>query len=187
MGPSRWWYAVAALVAVGGLAVAGVLGVRAVVDFSDRVDDLDRVPIFATEEVSLDEGAYTLYYEQPSRSVVVVVPPVDPGFECEGDFDPRLEEYDSDVTYDVDGREGTAVASFDIPAPTRCTLTPAVPAGDQELGAQVAVGPSVYRGPLQQGFVAGAVALTAILAAAAITLFTGLGRVRAKRPGASPR
>lgn len=186
MGPSRWWYAVAALVAIAGFATAGALGVLAIVDYDDRIDDLERVPIFAAEEVALDAGAFTLYYEHPSGSLVDVTPPVDPGFICEGDFSPRFEEYDSDVTYGDGDREGTAVASFRIPAPTRCTVRPAVPNDRQELGAQAAFGPSVFRGPVRQGLVAAAIALTTVLVVAAMVLWTGLGRVRAKRSTVPP-
>ena len=65
MGPSRWWYGVAAAVAVLGVVAGALFAVRAFTDFQDRIDDFDRVDAGQRTEVRLDDGGYTIYLETP--------------------------------------------------------------------------------------------------------------------------
>jgi hypothetical protein len=186
VGPSRWWYGVAGLVGVLGVGAGVWLGVVAIVTYVDNVDDLQRVPLGSTGSVTFDDaGGHTVYFEEPERAFDVAVPELDVTFSCEEGFEPRLEEYGSDVTYTEGGREGTGVFSFSIPEPMSCDVS-ASTTGEFRPRGRLAIGESVHREPVRLGAIGGAVAIASILVAGTIALFVTLARIRAERPAFPP-
>lgn len=62
--PSRWWYAVGTVVALGGAIAIVVVGF---VGFMTAMDDMDRVAIPGERELALQPGDYVGYYEYRSH------------------------------------------------------------------------------------------------------------------------
>ena len=188
MGPSRWWYAVAAAIAVVGTAAGAVLITVGIVGYFDRLDELQRVPVGGTGDVVFeDDGGFTVYLEERSRFVREVFPEdVEPNFACDGGFEPDLDEYSSDVTYDDGGVSGTAVFSFGIPEPMRCELSPTL-AGEPRRGARLAVGRSLSRGIVPRALFGSALIVGSWLAAGVLGLVVVLRRQSARRSFPPPQ
>lgn len=67
MRPSRWWYAVAALIAVAGFVLAGFLLVKAVDDFPEPVA---HGPVGTPLTAAVDQEGLTVFVDDPAFSVV---------------------------------------------------------------------------------------------------------------------
>ncbi len=144
--PSRLWYwvaGVAGAAAVVWLTLGLVLWVGAV---DRRVEQFQRVPIPGQAEVSFaDPGSYVLYFEGVGagdeqvgiRSLNVSLTSVDSGSEV------PIRSYGSSLKYDLAGRSGRAVGTFQIDRPGRFVLQTegAALAGT----ASAVVGPSIGR------------------------------------------
>src|SRR4029453_8101884 len=64
IGPSKWWFLVAGLIAVGAIVAAIVLVVVAFSDYESRINAFDRVRVPGTMQVQIDKpGGYTIYHE----------------------------------------------------------------------------------------------------------------------------
>jgi hypothetical protein len=181
---SRWGYAVAAVLAVAGVAVGIVLVVLGVTSYVDRVEGFQRVAWPGSGEVRFDDdGGYTLYYElagvdeRGDAPLDVELRPVDGGPAL------ALEPYGSDLSYDVSGYEGVAVASFSVDAPGRYRLTVG---GSTPLSGQAAVGRSVGLTPFVPVAAGVTVAGLGVLLAVILVTVTALRRSAARRRDAVP-
>ena len=175
-GPSRIWYWVGGGIIGGGILAAvlvAVLGLRA---FSDEIDAFQRVPFSRGGEVSLSEpGGYVVYFEgeqPPSSGFDIDIEPLDGG-EVEAPA-----PYGSDLTYDVGGRSGTAVATVRVLRPGRFRIDSAT-ASDG--AGQLAVGPSLSRRLLFSVLGSLALVFGSLLVGATILIVTAVKRSSARR------
>lgn len=112
--PSGWWYVVAATFGIGGIVLAILLGIGFAEDYTDRIDDFERVQVPGTQMVVLEAGDYTIYQEffgadddlriQPDVTVNMTGP--------DGEA-VELDEYDGSFSYAGSGREGVALSTFE--------------------------------------------------------------------------
>ncbi|MBW3666802.1 MAG: RDD family protein [Actinobacteria bacterium] len=182
--PSRWWYALAGLISVAGLATAGVLVVRML---GEVPDTLTRVVVPGEAVVDLAEpGTYTIYHEYHS---VVDARVYSSGGELSSlrvtleTFDGRPVNLDSPggtFEYAIGGRSGVAVLTFRAQEPGTYRMTAHYPAGEGP-EAVLAVGRGWDRDILVGFLAALGVALLAGAGALAITIITFLKRGKARQ------
>jgi hypothetical protein len=182
VGPSRAWYWLAGALVVGAVVLAAVGLVLGLTSFDRRIEEMQRVPLPGTGEVSFTEaGRYGLYYEGvgagedevPAFTVSLV--PVDGG---EG---VPIDGHRGTATYSVGDRSGTQVASFEIDSPGRYVLQADVE-GTAVGPAELAVGRGLVRsiaGPLLVAFGG---ALILFLLGVALALVVALRRHSRRRP-----
>jgi hypothetical protein len=175
--PPLWWFGVAGGIAIAGIVGAIVLFVMAVVRLTDAVDDLTRVDVPGSAQVTIDEaGSYSIYHEHdiderdefffPSPDVTLTDPSGNDVF---------LEPYETDVTYDVEGRSGEGLYTFD-----------ADQAGTYEVetsgeSGTIAVGRGVGRnlvGSIVGGFAVGG---AGVVAGGLLAIVVGVRRSRNRR------
>ncbi|MBA3303490.1 MAG: hypothetical protein H0U26_06440, partial [Acidimicrobiia bacterium] len=128
--------------------VAGVRG------YEDRIEDFDRFDVEdSTGLVDLEEGDYSIYYEPEDDAVDLSLayrePPIFAVVDEEGFVagDVPVEGYDSDVTYDVDGRHGVGLYTFSVDEPDTYEIS-VLPSDVSSVPGEaglVAVGPGVGR------------------------------------------
>lgn len=182
--PGRWWYALAGLVLVAGLATAGVLAFR-VADELPRA--LTRVVVPGQTELALNEpGAYTIYHEYRT---VVDGRVYSTGGELSSlqvtveTFDGRPVTLDSPggtFEYSIGGRSGVAVLTFRAQEPGTYRMSAHYPAGEGP-EAVLAVGRGWDRDILVGFLAAIGIALLAGAGALAITIITFLKRGKARQ------
>ena len=126
--PSGWRYLLAALLATAGVAAFIVLQIK------DTDPDF-RMILRGSQQLDLDNGSYTLFYEHTTMlngqvfstdSIVpairfFVIGPDETGIE--------LETLDSNENYDFDGRAGYSMVNFDIESPGMYTIGGGYPDG----------------------------------------------------------
>ncbi|MEP1126541.1 MAG: hypothetical protein ABJH68_21865 [Ilumatobacter sp.] len=125
--PRARWFWIGGLVMVLGVVLAIVLGVFGVIGISDTVDDFARVSP-GTDEVRIDSaGDYVIYAEDGSffADVQVLSPDGEPV---------TTSRYSTELTYDLGGRNGQAVSTFEAPSSGTYTVT---------TDTRIAIGPSV--------------------------------------------
>ena len=180
--PRTYWFWIGGLTIAAAVAVAVFWFVSGILGLIDAVDDLERVPFDRGGTVVLDEaGGYVVYAEgdfvsvQPGLRILVVGP--------DGQS-VRTAAYGGSLTYNFGGHNGTAVATFNAPAPGAYEVAIA------EIGSgfaeELAVGPS-FAGDLVRtlvgGFVIGGVG---VLLGVAIIVVTAVRRSRARRGRQQP-
>jgi len=182
--PSRWGYAVAALILVVATAVATVLGVMGAREISRS---LDVVPLAADEQVTIEDGRLAVYSSGTPQLTRCLATPVEGGPPVSF----RSPFVDFDVT--VNGRQWDQVAtSPEGLAPgtyvLSCNLTESAAAT-----APVGESPTYGTGPvLRFGhvamlfLVAVAVGGLGVLAALITAVVTAVRRGQAKRPPRPP-
>ncbi len=140
-GPSRKGYWIGAAVIVGGVVGAVIWFTLGFTGFSRTIDDFQRVPVNGEGEVTFDgTGGYVLYYEAPGAGDDVVPAGQVQLTPVGGGESPDLESYDSELSYDLDGRSGAAVLTVDIENPGTYLLE-----SEFEGEGELAVGRSVGR------------------------------------------
>jgi len=182
VGPSRAWYWLAGALVVGSFVLAAVGLVLGLTSFDRRIEEMQRVPLPGTGEVSFVEaGSYGLYYEGvgagegrvPAFTVSLV--PVDGGEPV------RIGDAGGTVTYTFGGRSGTQVGSFEIDSPGRYVLQADVE--ETAVGpAELAVGRGLARsiaGPLLVAFGG---ALILFLLGVVLALVVAFRRHAGRRP-----
>lgn len=201
--PSRWFYALAALVFVGGWVGFGVLLFR---NLWGLGKNLHQVVVPGRAEITLrDPGTYTIYYEHKSvvGDKVYSTAPELSGLECAvtskvtGARVP-LSAARMSGNYEFDGRAGTSVFDFSIHDPGIYELS-AEYSGD-ETGPEVvlAVGHDFTMGLLTTIFGSLAIVFGSMLVSIVIVVVTIVMRSNAKKrlkagpgdhtysPGATP-
>lgn len=142
-------YVLAPILGLGLLAAGIVVLVLGITGYGDKVEDFDRIDVEdGVGRLTLDEGDYSIYWE-PSNpgaedlSSAYRQPPlvvgVDrlPGVERVG-----VDDYDSDVTYDVSGRNGVGLYTFTAEEAGEFGFS-VVPLS---AGGQLAIGPGIGTG-----------------------------------------
>jgi hypothetical protein len=184
--PARWWYLVAVLVALAGVAVAGFLVVRTI---SGAGEDLQRLVVPGEVEVLLDEpGTYTIYYEHRSvvdgrmfatagtdvSALLVVVEEADTG------EDVQLTAPRGNVEYEFGPHAGRAVFNFSVGDPGGYLVKARYPEGTQGAEVVLAVGQGVGR-RIATGLLAGiGIPFVAFGLAVIIAVVTYVSRRRAR-------
>jgi hypothetical protein len=180
VGPAKWWFLVAGLIAVVGVIVAVVVLVVGMAAYVDRIDEFDRADLPATLDVEItDTGGYSIYHEYDGAygdgfSRFVSDPDVsvtDPAGEAVD-----LDRYSSSVTYEASGHEGEGLYTFDAEVPGTYEVT-----ASGEPGSGVAVGRGVGRGLVAS--IAGSLAIgfVAVVAGAVIAIVVGVKRSQNRR------
>lgn len=111
--PSRWWYLLGVLLTVAGIAVFVVLQIS-------KTDPDFRVVFPGQEDIELDEGEYTLFYEHTSlfNGVPFVTDPIVPALRFfvadTEEVGVPLETPTVNKMYDFDDRAGYSVVNFSI-------------------------------------------------------------------------
>jgi hypothetical protein len=139
--PSGVWYVFAVGLLVLGPIVGSILVGLAFFNAFDELGDFDSVPVDGGGEITLDAGDYTVYAEGPgvdsfttfsSSDVEILDPsgnPVDLSFTT------------SDTTYDINGREGVAVLTFDAPTDGAYQVNPQESVTLSSNVTDIAIGP----------------------------------------------
>jgi len=174
-------------VAAGVLAVAGVVGgivliVVGIRSYVDRIEGFERFPVPGSEQVDLDDGGHSIYFERPGLDgedvlprLTVAVTPVAGGASL------PLEDYDSDVSYEVSGHDGRGVFTFRVDDPG-----PYLVRADGS-GGEVAVGRGIGSRWVSS-VIAGALVLAlGPLLGLVLALVTFLRRSRARRAAGPPQ
>lgn len=145
-----------ASIIASGFAAAALWAVMGLTSVSSKIDDFQRVPLGGSAEVTFPEaGAYVIYYERPpgakGGSMFHVGSDVGPeeAFHVNVEIEPLdggvgggLDDYRSTLTYNLHGRSGTAVGTFQILEPGRFMFHTTESSEDSGL---VALGPSLGR------------------------------------------
>lgn len=165
-----------------GLVAAVALIASAVTGFVRQIDDFQRVAIGEEGRVTLGTGGYTLYYEGPQADDTFYdVPDVDVEIAPVDGRPLRLSDYDTEVTYSEDGREGRALYSFQVDEPGAYVLrSTSGPDDDGELAVGRGLGRRLV-GPIVGGVALG---LWSLGGAIGIVLLTALRRRDALRRAA---
>ena len=121
--PSRWWFVVAAAIAVGGIVAGLMMIVDGVNTVLDAVTDFDRTDVPGTVQVTMDEpGGYSIYHEfegagDPGTGDLPFVDPPVPPPEVTvvgpAGEDVEVSGYDTLVTYAQGNLEGRGLYTFD--------------------------------------------------------------------------
>lgn len=173
---------------VAGGLVAGVIvfaagalstGLQSAQDLEQQLKAFRRVPVPGQQELTLESGGYTLYYEGPGASEddsewpsfrVALAP-------ASGDDPIPFADYEATLTYTGLGREGRALWTFSIEEPGSYRLRVF---DASERRGQVAIGPSLappLEGPAQTAAV---VALSGLGSGVAVIVVTWVWRARAR-------
>lgn len=134
---------------LGGLLIAaGIIGgalwiVAGLSNFSDAIDDFERVPVGQVGTVDLEAGDYIVYAERggglPQSSFISGIR-MRPAGEGRGD-EVEFEDYESEFTYDFGGRAGRAQLTFSIEDPGEYQVR--IDDGPGTTATTAAFGPSV--------------------------------------------
>lgn len=175
--PAKSWFVVAALLAVGGVAIAIAIFVRGIIDYADRIEDFQRSSLPAEMDVEItDTGGYSIYHEYDGAD--------DYGWSSDPDVtitDPSGDEvdldwYDGSITYSASGHEGEGLVTFHADQ----TGTYHVSASG-EPGDGIAVGRGLGRGLV--GAIAGSIAigLLAVIGGTVMAIVVGVKRSSSRR------
>lgn len=183
--PSRFWFAVPALILLTSFAIAGSLVGRESAEVEDRIQQFKRASAPGQAELEFDRaGEYLLYVEGPvtpnsyiDPNEIILLP------DAPGSRRTTLRRFQSFVTYtDPSGIGGHAEFTFTVPEPGPYHLK--VRWSPQDING-VAVGPYVYEGangPVRRAF---GVGLVGLLLAVAVTAALLVARRRSARVAAS--
>ena len=184
-GPSKLGLWLGAGLVAGGLVTgvivfaAGALsaGLQSAQDLEQQLETLQRVPVPGQQELTLEPGGYTLYYEGPGASEDASEPPsfrvaLTPA--SGGDPIP-FADYEATFTYTGLGREGRALWTFSIEQPGTYRIR-VFDASERQ--GQLAMGPSLappLGGPAKT---AAGVALSGLAAGVVVLAATVIWRAR---------
>ena len=177
--PSIVGYVAAVLLALLGIVAGIALIVSGVRTYIDKVEGFERFPAPGSEEIALDDGGYSIYFERPGLDDDDPFPPISVAVTDPEGEPVELERYDTDVSYSVSGHDGRGAWTFD--ADDEGTFQ--VQADGS--GGEVAVGRGIgarFAGAVVAGV--GTLLLAPVLAAV-VALVTFLRRSRAKRARAA--
>lgn len=168
---------IAAVVAIICLLVASLLGYRAVTGFLGLADDLTRVVVPGTVDLTLESsGDYTIFYEHRSQvdGRAFNTPESLEGLRIsitsrETGSLVSLSTPGSDVEYSVRGRSGYSALGFSVNRPGTYELTAFYEGTGQGPDVVLAIGQGVGRA-LVMSMVAGIAAFFIVLAGVAATL-----------------
>jgi hypothetical protein len=183
-GPSKWWFLVAGLVAVGGIALAILIFVVGLMNFFDRIEGFQRVDVPGTAQVVLGTGGYSVYHEYTGASsdigIGFVGMPAVTITSPSGDA-VDLRPYTTNVTYSGSGYEGEGILTFDADEAGTYVVE-----ASGEPGSEVAIGRGIGAGMVGTvvgAFVAGGVG---ILAGLIVAIVVGVRRSQNRRSRMGP-
>jgi hypothetical protein len=173
-------YVVAGLLAVVGVAAGVALVVAGIRSYIDRIEGFERFPVPGSEEVTLDEdGGYSIYFERPGLGDDDPLPRISVGVVGPDGRPVDLDEYESEVGYQVSGHDGRG--AFTFPADEPGTYLVRADGSEGELAVGRGIG-TRFAGSVVAGV---ATLLLAPLLGAVVALLTFLRRSRAKRARAA--
>ncbi|HKE72491.1 MAG TPA: hypothetical protein VKB57_02680 [Acidimicrobiales bacterium] len=191
IGPSKWWFLVAGLIALAAIVVSILLVVLAFTDYESRISDFDRVRVPGTMQVQIDKpGGYTIYHEflgadrfggdslgDPVDEDVFRLAP-DVTVTSPGGVDLLLRRYDSSVTYTTSRHEGRALFSFRAPEAGRYEVKAD---GEEFPSSTIAVGRGLGRGLVAPVVASVVIGTLGVLAAVVLTIVIGVRRGHNRR------
>lgn len=173
--PGRIWYVVAVLVALAGFASAGFLIYS---KLGDLTTGMVQVVVPGEKVLALEPGHYTIFHEYQSTvdgriysgtdvtGLTVRLVPVDGGAPL------ALEEPSVTSSYDLGGRSGRSVLTFDVAEPGDYRLIAGYPDGEEKSQAVLAVGQGTTEAIVSLVFSALGIAFAGVIAAVIIAVIT---------------
>jgi hypothetical protein len=186
LGPSRWYYGLAAIIFVGGWVLFGVFLWR---NLSGIADQLQQVVVPGKVQLNLPSpGNYTIYHEYESVvgsriyssgqtlfGLEVTLSSVATGDEV------ALSRTNVDSTYSMGGRSGKAVFDFTIDRPGAYELAAHYPEGEEGPEVVLAVGQGFTGRILVTVFGALGIVFGSMALAVAIAVITAVKRHNAAK------
>jgi len=185
-GPSWWWFVVAGVVAVLGVAVGVAVIVAGVVGLADKVEDFDRAFMPTTLEVEItDPGGYSIYHEYDGLSSVELRDDPNVAVTDPAGNDVPLRPYGSSVSYGVSGHDGVGVYTFRADEPGTYEVQASMPFSDSSRDV-IAVGRGLGTG-LAVAIVAGIALIgVGVVGGVVIAIVVGVMRGRRRRAAMPP-
>lgn len=189
--PSRWYYALAVLVFVGGFVAFGLFLWK---NLSGMAEGFQQVVVPGKAELSLTKpGKYTIFYEHESvvGNKVYSTGESVSGLECSvvskaTGAEVRLSRSTMHSTYSMGGRSGTSLLDFQIDQLGTYELSAQYSAGQAGPEIVLAVGQGFGMEIVTTVFGGLAIVFGSMGAAVAIALYTLLKRQKAKKRLARP-
>ena len=184
--PSGWWFVVAGIVAIAGIAVGMAVIVRGAVGLGDRVEDLDRAVMPTTLEVEItDAGGYSIYHEYDGIGSVQVRDEPDVTVTDPSGRDVVLRSYRATVTYNMRGHNGVGVYTFRADEPGTYEVQASMPFSSSGRDL-IAVGPGIGSG-LAVAIASGTALIgLSVIAGIVIAIVVGVTRGRRRRAAMPP-
>jgi hypothetical protein len=179
--PSVLGYVAAVLLFLAGVIGGITLIVVGVQSYVDRIEGFERFSVPGSTRVELDEGGHSIYFERPGLDDVDPIPRLSATVTpADGGAPLPLDDYDTDVSYQVSGHDGRGVFTFPVDDPGTYVVRA------DGSGGELAVGRGV--GSRWVGSVIAGVALIGLgpLLGLVLAVVTFLRRSRAKRGAAPP-
>lgn len=173
--PGRVWYAVAALIALGGIVAAGffIYG-----KLDELARELPQIVVPGDKVLQLEPGHYTIFHEHQSTvdgriysgtDVTGLLVRVEPA----GGGEPlALAQPSVTSSYSLSGRAGNSVLVFDVDKPGEYRLVAGYPQGEEKSEAVLSVGRGMTGGILTTVFSALGIAFGGIIIAVLIAVIT---------------
>jgi hypothetical protein len=177
--PSIVGYVAAVLLALLGIVAGIALIVSGVRTYIDKVEGFERFPAPGSEEIALDDGGYSIYFERPGLDTEDALPSISVAVTAPDGAPVDLDRYDTDVSYSVSGHDGRGVFTFRADEPG--TYRVRADGSDGEVAVGRGIG-ARFAGAVVAGV--GTLLLAPVLAAV-VALVTFLRRSRAKRAQAA--
>jgi hypothetical protein len=180
--PSAAWYVIGVLLLLVSVIAPTVLTIVGVAEAFGKVTDLQRVPVDGGE-VTLEAGDFTIYGEGPNADQFTSLSGADLEV-IQPNGDPEDLSFSGvDTTYDWDGNQGQALATFtaDEAGAYQVGL---VDGADPDNINELAVGPSIsefFADSLIYFILAGVIGLVAFVIGLILLIRTGVKRGKAKR------
>jgi hypothetical protein len=172
-------------IALLGLAIMVFLIVRGVGRVDDVVDDFDRVSVGESATFDLEEGGYRVWLEGDGvdssfESVEYTIVSADDG-------EPVItSSFSSELTYNSDGRTGTAIETFDLDEPGTYQVEFTSTSSNRD-DRSLAIGQDNPLGVAAASIVFGVLAAgLAIIVALVITIILFVRRSRSRRAAQGP-
>lgn len=119
--PSRWWYGLAASVAVATVVVTGIVGYGRAVDLIERVEGFQHFGGSGTWVSIVEPGEYAVYQEWVERGggnpYATGAPAAEPVITVTGPGGSDVPVRPADVSYGWGRQQAEAVGTFELPEP----------------------------------------------------------------------
>lgn len=184
LGPSRWYYALAAFVVVAGIAL---FTSTLMSGLSNLGNDLQQVVVPGNSDIMLSEiGEYTIFYENQTtvNGRIYSTDENIPGLQIEvknktTGLEITTYQPKGSFSYSIGGRSGRSVLAFDIEQPGLYVISAAYPEGRDGPEVVLAVGHEITGNIVSGVLYPLIIFFGSIAAAAAIVILTYLKRQEA--------
>ncbi|KAA0234648.1 MAG: hypothetical protein JJLCMIEE_02209 [Acidimicrobiales bacterium] len=144
-GPRRLWYWIAGLIALAGIGSAIAWGLISWNGLVETVDDFERIAVPGQARLDFSEATgYTIYYEESDQGPEATyfgTPGVEITNVATAEVLP-VSTYLTDLTYNLGGRRGVALYTFEVDEPGEYEVVVTGEAGPNS-GVELAFGPGI--------------------------------------------